>query len=129
MAEGMTTGSGCGQEWMGGCAAEAWGPGLGHPATGTVRPKMARSVGCECTRTPGWWHPARDTFSAQVPCQAQAEEPRGPTLAWRHRAPGGPPSSPATRQLALTSSRHYVSPASICCLLPPSPQVHVCFSS
>lgn len=77
-------------------------------------------------RTPGGWHPARDAFSAQVPCRPNRKSLPLP-LAWRHRAPGGPPSSPATRQPALTSSRHRVPPASICRLLPPAPSACLFF--
>ena len=129
--------------WRGGAKPRAWPQtgqwerGAGRElapwvlawATQPVVPSDPRrgSIGHGHRRTPGWWHPARDTFSAQVPCQAQPEEPVGPTLAWRHRAPGGPPSSPATRRPALTSPRHRVSPASICCLLPPSPSACLFF--
>lgn len=108
MAEGLTSGRSSGQE-----GAEAWGPGLGHPAPGAVRPKMARNVGRGYRRTPGSWQPARDTFSAQVPCQAQPEEPGGPTLAWRHGAPGGatlqpshPPACPDLLQTLCLASQH-----------------------
>lgn len=89
------------------------------------------SVGPGCKRTSGWWHSAKDTFSDWIPCQVQPEEPGDLTLAWCHRAPGGgwrgAPSSPATHQPALTSTRHQVSPASICCLLPPSPSACLFF--
>ena len=101
--------------------AEAWGPGLGHPANGAVRSETGQSwpwvqedlwVVASC----------QGHFTAQISCQVQLEELRDLTLAWRHRAPGGGASlQPATHQPALTSPRHRVWPASICCLLPPSP--------
>lgn len=48
----------------------------------------------------------------------QLEEPRGPTLAWSHRVPGGhPPAQPPT---SLTSPRHCLLPAtSVAYFLPP----------
>lgn len=75
---------------------EVWGPGLGHPSKGAVRSKTG------CKRTPGWWHSAKDTFSARIPCQVEPEEPGDLTLAWRHRAlgrvvwGGHPPAQPPT---------------------------------
>lgn len=103
------------------------GPGLGHSANGAVRPKTGWRVVGWRRRTPGRWHPARDAFSAQLPCQAQRKSPGPRPWPGAIGRPGGPPCSPAARLPCPPPDAASLPPASAAGFLPPP--APVCFSS